>query len=142
VALLHEELTSKILEACFQVSNELGAGFVEAVYHNALLISLREKGLEAESQAPMSVAFHGNVVGQFFADILVEKKIILELKAVTELSAVHQAQVINYLKAAQLDIGLLVNFGRPKLEYRRLHRKIALPAKERINRDEQDTRDS
>ena len=131
MSLLYEDLTAKILEACFEVSNELGAGFLEAVYQNALLIALREKCMSAEPQAAMNVLFRGQPVGQYFADILVESKIILELKAVSALSSVHQAQVINYLKATGLEVGLLVNFGNPKLEFRRLHRKLTLPAIER-----------
>ena len=120
--LLHKEVTGRILEACFEVSNELGTGFLESVYQNALLIALRQKGLQAQSQFPLAVSFRGQVVGQFYADILVEDKVILELKAVTALSPAHQAQVINYLKATGIDVGLLVNFGRPKIEYRRLRR--------------------
>jgi len=120
--LLHKEVTGRILEACFEVSNELGAGFLESVYQNALLIALQQKGLQAQPQFPLAVSFRGRVVGQFYADILVEDKVILELKAVTALSPAHQAQVINYVKATGIAVGLLVNFGRPKIEYRRLHR--------------------
>lgn len=122
MALLHEELTRKILEACFEVSNELGAGFLESVYQNALLIALRQKGLKVQSQFPLEVKFRGEVVGQFFADILIKDTVIVELKAVAALAPVHQAQVINYLKATEIEVGLLVNFGRPKIEYRRLYR--------------------
>lgn len=120
--MLHEEITGRILEACFEVINELGAGFVESVYEKALLIALREKGLETESQAAAKVFFRGQPVGDFYADILVEQKVIVELKAVRALAPEHQAQVINYLKATGIEVGLLVNFGRPKLEYKRLHR--------------------
>ena len=119
--MLYEELTQKILEACFEVIHELGAGFLESVYQNALLIVLRQKGLKAEGNVPLSVCFRGEVVGKFYADILVEEKIIVELKAVTMLAPEHKAQVINYLKATGIEVGLLVNFGHPKLEYRRLH---------------------
>lgn len=121
-ALLHEELTGKVLQACFEVINELGAGFLESVYENALLIALREQGLDARSQVPLTVTFRGESVGTFYADLLVEGKVIVELKAVDALAPEHQAQVINYLKATGVDVGLLVNFGKPKLEYRRLHR--------------------
>jgi len=120
--MIHEKLTEKILEACFEVSNELGAGFLESVYEKALLIVLKEKGLKAENQAPLSVKFRGKSVGDFFADILVEGAVILELKAVSKLSPEHSAQLINYLKATGIGVGLLINFGNPKLEYRRLHR--------------------
>lgn len=120
--MVHEELTAKILEACFEVSNELGAGFLESVYEKALLIALKEKGLNVKSQYPLNVKFRGVVVGEYFADILVENSVILELKAVTKLAPEHKAQVINYLKATGVEVGLLINFGNPKLEYRRLHK--------------------
>lgn len=122
MTLAYEELTHKILEACFEVSNELGAGFLESVYQNALLIALRQKGLLAKSQFPLSVKFRGEVVGQFYADILVNDTVIVELKAVTALAPEHSAQVINYLKATGIEVGLLVNFGRPKVEFKRLHK--------------------
>ena len=122
MALLYEELTSKIIEACFEVINELGAGFLESVYQQALLIVLAQKGLRARSQAPISVMFRGQSVGEFYADILVEDKVIVELKAVSALAPAHQAQVINYLKATGIEVGLLINFGQPRLEYKRLHR--------------------
>jgi len=121
MALLHEDLTERILKACFEVSNELGAGFLESVYEKALLIALRQQSLNAESQVPVSVKFRGETVGDFFADILVEGKVLVELKAVKALAPEHFAQVINDLKATGLEVGLLVNFGNPKLEYRRLH---------------------
>lgn len=120
--MIHEKLTEKILEACFEVSNELGSGFLESVYEKALLIALKEKGLKAEPQVPLAVKFRGKSVGDFFADILVEDAVILELKAVSKLSPEHSAQLINYLKATEIEVGLLINFGNPKLEYRRLHR--------------------
>ena len=120
--MLYEELTHKILEACFEVSKEMGAGFLESVYHKSLLIALQQKGLKAQSQVPLVVKFRGEVVGEFYADVLVEDKVIVELKAVTALAPEHKAQVINYLKATEIEVGLLVNFGRPKIEYCRLHK--------------------
>lgn len=119
--MLHEDITAKILEAWFEVANELGPGFIESVYENALLLALRQKGMTARSQVPISVSFRGETVGEFVGDIVVAGKILLELKAAKALTPEHQAQVINYLKATGLEVGLLVNFGRPKLEYRRLH---------------------
>jgi GxxExxY protein len=121
VALLHEELTGRVLEACFEVSNELGAGFLESVYEKALLVALRQKRIEAKAQVPMNVDFRGQVVGEFSADIVVEDKVVLELKAVKALTPEHQAQLINYLNATGMEVGLLINFGRPKLECKRLH---------------------
>jgi GxxExxY protein len=122
MGLLHYELTDAILQACFDVLNELGAGFLESVYEKALLLALKQKGLRATSQVPLSVLFRGSVVGEFYADLLVEEKVMLELKAVHALTPEHQAQLINYLKATGIEVGLLLNFGHPKLEYRRLHR--------------------
>lgn len=119
--MLYEDLSEKILAACFEVMNELGAGFLESVYEKALLIALRDKQLDAESQVPLSVMFRNEKVGEFYADILVEDKILLELKAARTIAPEHQAQLINYLKATGLEVGLLVNFGPTKLEYRRLH---------------------
>jgi GxxExxY protein len=110
------------LEACFEVSNELGAGFLESVYQNALVLALRQKGLKGESQKPIAVNFRGESVGQFYADLFVDEKVIVEIKAVSILLPEHKAQVINYLKATEIEVGLLVNFSKPKLEYRRLHR--------------------
>lgn len=118
----HADLTEKIIEACFEVMNELGAGFLESVYEKSLLVALKEKGLSAEFQVPLKVTFRGKVVGEFFADVIIEQKVLIELKTVKSLLPEHQAQVINYLRATGLEIGLLVNFGNPKLEIRRLHR--------------------
>ncbi len=120
--LLHEELTSLILSACFEVINELGAGFLESVYEKALLIALHQKGPKAIAQVPIDVSFRGESVGHFYADILVEDTVVIELKAVTALAPEHKAQLINYLKATGIEVGLLINFGNPKLEYRRLHK--------------------
>ncbi len=119
--MLHQEVTEIILGCCFDVSNELGSGFLESVYEKALLQLLREKGLKVIAQAPIAVTFRGQIIGEFFADILVDAKIVIELKAVKKLSPEHLAQVINYLKATGLETGLLVNFGCQKLEYRRLN---------------------
>ncbi|HWW75498.1 MAG TPA: GxxExxY protein [Pyrinomonadaceae bacterium] len=120
--MLHEDLTAKALEACFEVAKELGSGFLESVYEKALVVALRQKGLEVKEQFPLAVKFRGQMVGEFFADILLEDKVIIELKAARALTAEHQAQVINYLNATGIEVGLLVNFGNPRLEYKRLHR--------------------
>ncbi|HEY5670265.1 MAG TPA: GxxExxY protein [Anaerolineales bacterium] len=127
IKILFEELTRKILEACFEVSNELGSGFLESVYQNALMIALKEKGLDVQAQAPLSVHYHSQPVGQFYADILVEDKVIIEIKAVSVLTGEHQSQVINYLKGTGKEIGLLINFGRPKIEYKRLRNPVIHP---------------
>jgi len=120
--MLHEDLTAKVLAACFEVMRELGAGFIESVYEKALLIALQQKGVSAKAQFPLAVKFRGHLVGEFYADVLIDDKVIVELKAVRALTPEHHAQVINYLNATSLDVGLLVNFGNPKLEYRRFHR--------------------
>ena len=121
--MLHEELTKLILEACFEVSKELGAGFLESVYEKSLIVALSQKGLSVASQVPMKVSFRGVVVGDFYADLFVEQKVLIELKAVSRVMPEHKAQVINYLNATGIDVGLLVNFGNPRLEYYRLHKR-------------------
>jgi len=122
----HADITEKILSSCFNVIHELGAGFIESVYQKSLLIALREEGLEVREQVPLAVYFRGQCVGEFFADIIVEDKVIVELKAIKSLLPEHQAQLINYLKATGMTVGLLVNFGNAKLEYKRLFNKNKL----------------
>ena len=117
----HAEITEKILSCCFDVIHELGTGFFESVYQKSLFIALKENGVDAQEQVPLSVYFHKQCVGEFFADIIVENKVIVEIKAVKTLLPEHQAQLINYLNATGLNVGLLVNFGNAKLEYKRLH---------------------
>ena len=114
--MLYKELSEKILAACFEVMNELGGGFLESVYEKALFIALRDKGIPAEFQVPLSVRFRNEKVGEFFADILVEEKIIIELKAAKAMAPEHLAQLINYLKATGIEVGLLVNFGPARLD--------------------------
>ncbi len=118
--LLEKDLTEKIIGACFEVSNELGAGFLESVYEKALTIALGDKEVDATAQAPLNVLFRDKVVGDFYADILIDDKVIIELKAVKALSPEHEAQTINYLKATGIKVGLLINFDKPKLELKRL----------------------
>lgn len=121
--MLHESLTREILAACFEVGTELGHGFLEAVYERALSIALRQRGLEVATQVPLAVTFRGQVVGEYAADMVVADKVLVELKAVQALLPEHQAQVINYLKATGLGIGLLVNFGTPRVGYKRCYWK-------------------
>ena len=120
MTLINEELTEKIIGVCFEVINELGSGFLESVYQKALVLALMQAGLMVQAQAPLKVVFRGQVVGEFVADIIVEKQIVLELKSGKALSAEHEAQLLNYLKATGMKVGLLLNFGRPKLEWKRL----------------------
>jgi GxxExxY protein len=119
--MIRDELTGKIIEAAFEVANELGAGFLESVYQQALVIALRQKGIAVEAGVPLKVRFRGHVVGEFEADLLVEKRVIVELKAVRALAPEHQAQVINYLRATGVEVGLLINFGSPRIEIKRLY---------------------
>ncbi len=120
--MLFDELTGKILEVSFEVSRELGAGFLESVYEKALMLALKQKGLNAVRQVPLRVKFRGVIVGEFYADILVEGRVIIELKAVSRILPEHKAQVINYLVATEIEVGLLINFGNARLEYNRLHK--------------------
>lgn len=116
--LIHGEITGKVLEAFFNVYHELGHGFLEKVYENAMLIELDELGLICKSQHQITVFYNDENVGEYFADILVENKVIIELKAVEGISERHEAQLINYLRATEIEVGLLLNFGK-KPEYKR-----------------------
>ena len=107
----HKELTSKIIECAFKVHNNLGFGFLESVYQNALAIELSKAGLEVDKERRIQVDYDGQVVGDFAADIIVQDKIILELKSTKEIHPAHEAQLVNYLKATGLEVGLLINFG-------------------------------
>ena len=114
---LHQDLTEKIIKAYYNVYNELGYGFLEKVYENALMIELKSMGLYCEKQKPISVSFKGYTVGDYYADIIVENKVIIELKAVEGLIEEHEAQLLNYLKATEIEVGLLLNFGKkPQLK--------------------------
>ena len=114
------DLTYSINGAVFEVSRTLGFGFLEKVYENALLAELRERGLQAQNQVPIKVHYKDKVVGEYFADIFVENKVILELKTVENISKIHEAQLLNYLKATGVKVGLLVNFRHPKAEIKRM----------------------
>jgi GxxExxY protein len=114
-----DEITEKIIGCAYEVANTLGSGFVEKVYENSLFHQLLKSGLSVKQQYQMAVYYDNVLVGEFFADLLIEEKVLLELKAVRQLDDVHTAQVMNYLKASGLPICLLINFGRPKIEIRR-----------------------
>ena len=113
------ELSYKINGAVFEVNRVLGYGFLEKVYENALFFELNKLGLKVEQQVPISIEYKGKIVGEYFADILVEDKIILELKALDTLQKIHEAQILNYLKATGIKLGMLVNFTYPKAEIKR-----------------------
>ena len=116
--LLHKELTNKIINCFYTVYNTLGFGFLEKVYENSLMIELQKQGLRAEKQKPIKVYYSEHIVGEYFADIIVEDTIITELKAAEFLIGEHELQLINYLKATDKEIGLLLNFGK-KPEFKR-----------------------
>lgn len=112
MSLLHEEITQKIIKSFYKVYNTLGSGFLEKVYENAMAIELRKNGLEVKCQQPIKVFYESEIVGEYFADIVVNDLIILELKAVSTFTVEHECQLTNYLKATEIELGLLMNFGR------------------------------
>ena len=118
--LLHKDLSFKIVGLAMQVHTELGFGFLEKVYENALMVLFQENSIMAVQQVPILVPFHGQIVGEYIADIIVESSVILELKALDRISDIHKAQTLNYLKATSYRLALLLNFGKHKLEYERL----------------------
>ena len=117
-SLLHHELTEQILSAFYQVYNSLGTGFLEKVYENALLLELEKRGLAVKQQTPIKVYYAGKVVGEYFADLVVENKVLLELKAGETIDQAHISQLNNYLRATRLEVGLILNFGT-KPEFKR-----------------------
>jgi GxxExxY protein len=114
----YSDLTGKILGCFFQVHKELGYGFSEKVYENALAILMRENGLTVEQQVRLQVYYHNQTVGEYIADMVINEVVLLELKATEKLIDDHAAQLLNYLKATNIEVGLLLNFG-PTAEFRR-----------------------
>ena len=114
------ELTYLINGTIFEVNRILGPGFLEKVYENALLMELKARGLKAEAQYPIKVKYKDQIVGEYFADLLVEDQVIIELKTVNRIEKIHEAQLLNYLKATGINVGLLVNFKSSKAEIKRL----------------------
>lgn len=114
------QLIETVIGCAYQVMNELGTGFLESVYEKALQVALAQADIRAERQVPITVRFRQAVVGEFYADLLIEKMLILELKTVDELAPEHQAQVINYLNATGIPAALLINFGHRNVEVKRL----------------------
>jgi len=114
-----DKLTYEINGAVFEVNRLLGPGFLEKVYENALLNEFGLRGIKAENQVPIIVSYKEKVVGDFFADIIVEERVILEIKAVERLLKIHEAQILNYLKATGYKVGMLINFTHPKAEIKR-----------------------
>ncbi|MEB3180329.1 MAG: GxxExxY protein [Nostocaceae cyanobacterium] len=126
------QVTQRIIGCAYQVSNVLGAGFLEKVYENALAHELRKAGLIVEQQYGITVFYDGVVVGEYFADLLVARCVLVELKAVNTLNDVHFAQCLNYLKASHLQVCLLMNFGNPKVDVKR----VVLSIQPQIDTDE------
>ena len=118
--LLHKELVYKIVGCAMEVHNELGFGFLEKVYENALMLELRKAHISAQQQQAITVKYKNCVVGDYFADIIIDDKILLELKSATHIADEHLAQTLNYLKATGYKLGIVINFGKEKLEYKRL----------------------
>jgi len=116
--LKYKELTEKIIEIFYRVYNKLGYGFLEKIYENAMMIEFGKEGIPATSQSPIKVLYEKQVIGEYFADILVDEKVIVEIKASRGLAIEHEAQLLNYLKATNIEVGLLLNFG-PKPEIKR-----------------------
>jgi len=112
-------LTESIIQAAFTVHNTLGSGFLEKVYENALAIELNTAGMKVVQQAPLQVIYNGICVGEYFTDMIVDDKVILELKAVSHILPTHEVQLVNYLKATGLEVGLLINFAGERVEVRR-----------------------
>jgi len=110
--MLYQETTDKIIKAFYDVYNELGFGFLEKVYENSMFIELSALGLKCQRQKPINVYYKNEKVGEYFADIIVEDKIIVELKAAETIAVEHELQLINYLKATGIEVGLLLNFGK------------------------------
>ena len=118
--LLHKEITEKIIKCFYKVYNTLGYGFLEKVYENALAIELRKIGFEVKCQFPINVYYESEIVGDYYADIIVNNLVIIELKATKQLDEEHEYQLINYLKATKVELGLLVNFGKEAVYKRKV----------------------
>jgi GxxExxY protein len=116
----YQELTGKIISCAFEVQNNLGCGFLEKVYQKALIHELKTKALKVEIEKPIKIVYKGQNIATYIADLIVEDKVIVELKTVDFLTKVHVAQTLNYLKASGYEVGLILNFARPKLEYKRV----------------------
>ena len=116
--LLHKEITEKIIKCYYKVYNTLGYGFLEKIYENAFALELQQNGLDVKCQFPIKVYYENKIVGEYYADIVVNNLIIIELKASTCLLEEHECQLINYLRATEIELGLLLNFGK-EAEYKR-----------------------
>ena len=120
--MVDEELTGRVIGCAMDVHRELSPGYLEKVYENALFVALSESGVVVDRQVPIPVRFHNAVVGDFVADLVVEKRLIVELKAVSTLTIAHEIQLVSYLRSTGIDMGLLINFGSPSLQVKRKYR--------------------
>ena len=109
--MLYEDITKEIIGCSYRVYNVLGAGFLESVYHKAMLIELEKLNFEVKSEVSLNVSYYGQVIGEFKADLLIDNKVIVELKAMESIAKVHEVQLVNYLACSKIDLGLLINFG-------------------------------
>ncbi|MEO8665551.1 MAG: GxxExxY protein [Ignavibacteria bacterium] len=123
-------LTEKIIGCCFKVYNKMGFGYLESVYEKCLMIEFRKSNIGAEFQKPITVSYDGYVVGEFYADVLIEDNIIIEVKSIRQLSKIHEMQLVNYLVSTGKDIGLLINFGEERVEVKRKLRVLPLRYRE------------
>ena len=114
------KISERIINAAYKISNTLGAGFLEKVYENALAHQLRKDGMRIEQQRPINVYYDNVVVGDYFADLIAEGAVIVELKAAKDIEDIHLAQTLNYLKTTGLKLGLIINFGKPRVEIKRV----------------------
>ena len=119
-----QELTKKVIGCAYKVYNRMGFGFLESVYERCMLIELARAGLKSEAQVPIEVYYDNEVVGTFYADVLVENRIIIELKSVYGLVKAHEVQLVNYLMATGKEVGLLINFNKTKVEVKRKVREL------------------
>ncbi len=121
----YEDITEKIIKCFYNVYNTLGYGFLEKVYENAMMIDLRKAGLNCENQVPVKVLYGNEIIGEYFADILVENKIIIELKAIKQLMKQNESQLLNYLSSTKIEVGLLLNFGeKPEVKRKIFDNKL------------------
>jgi GxxExxY protein len=116
--MLEEELTGQIIKVFYKVYNALGHGFLESIYHNAMILELVDQGLTVETEKPIAVYYSNRIVGSFSVDLLVHSKVMIELKATDSIHPAHEAQLTNYLRATEIEVGLLFNFGK-KAEFKR-----------------------
>lgn len=126
MVLLDKGLTERVIACAYRVHNSLGAGFLEKVYENAMAVELEMQGIAFQKQAPLKVVYQGRVVGEYFADMLIENRVICEFKAMDRLFKEHEVQLVNYLVATGIETGLLINFGR-SVEIRRKFRQYKNP---------------